>query len=206
MGDKARKEKERNDVMWIDLHSKIQDKKKKKKEEEERLAAEVKAIEIKRQFLNADAAKVEEMKWMQLEKGAEREAREKQRVHQEEALRGEKLKEKEAVQKARNVRGEMRGKQKFLNDYNVRVSKAAVKDAKVRKAREQSKIARSKIQHAEEVRQREQRELGPVNGLSRVIRDENIKADNMATAKRTTMQRGIAPTQKVASGRPRSTG
>lgn len=56
--DKARQEKERNDVMWIDLHTRIQDKKKKKKEEEERLAAEVKAIEIKRQFLNADAAKV----------------------------------------------------------------------------------------------------------------------------------------------------
>merc|ERR1712195_271868 len=140
--EKVRLEKERNDVKWIELHSQIQAKKKKKKDDEERLAAEVKAIEIKRQFLNADAAKVEELKWMQLEKGAEREAREKQKVHQEEALRGEKLKEKEAVQKERNVRGEMRGKQKFLNDYNVRVSKAAVKDATVRKDREQSKIAR----------------------------------------------------------------
>merc|ERR1711865_964213 len=146
VSEKARLEKERNDVKWIELHSQIQAKKKKKKDDEERLAAEVKAIEIKRQFLNADAAKVEELKWLQLEKGAEREAREKQRVNQEEALRGEKLKEKESIQKARNVRGEMRGKQKFLNDYNVRVSKAAEKDAGVRKAREQSKIARSKIQ------------------------------------------------------------
>merc|ERR1711959_594638 len=66
----ARQKKEANDTTWLELHGRIEAKKKKKKEEEQRLADEAKALEIKRQFLNADASKVEEMKWKELEKGA----------------------------------------------------------------------------------------------------------------------------------------
>ena len=111
----ARKAKEENDTMWIDLHERIQEKKRKKKEEEKRIADEAKALEIKRQFLNADASKVEEIKWKELEKGAEREAKERQKDYQQEALKSEALKEKAAIQKARNVRDGQRAKTRQRN-------------------------------------------------------------------------------------------
>lgn len=79
-------------------------------------------------------------------------------------MRAEKLKEKEAVQKAKNVRAELRDKKKFLDDYDRRMAKAAAKDAEVRKAKEQSKLARAKIQYAEEVIQRKLHAQGPIEG------------------------------------------
>eukprot|EP00657_Telonema_sp_P-1_P007487 TRINITY_DN2738_c0_g2_i1.p1 TRINITY_DN2738_c0_g2~~TRINITY_DN2738_c0_g2_i1.p1 ORF type:complete len:228 (-),score=52.29 TRINITY_DN2738_c0_g2_i1:4-687(-) len=181
----------------------IRDRKKaKKKEEQAHLAAEVKAIEIKRQFLNADAAKVEELKWLQLEKGAEREVRDKQRVHHQEAVRAEKLKEKEAVQKARNVRTEMRNKQKLLVEFDRRMQVSAAKDAESRKAKEQSKIARAKIQRAEEIAQHKIHEQRPVNGLSNTIQAGNRKlapTDKTLTRPDKTVKLSSKPNQKSSN-------
>merc|ERR1719482_860194 len=110
--------------MWLELHGRTEAKKKKKKEEEQRLADEAKALEIKRQFLNADASKVEEMKWKELEKGAEREAKQRQTTYQKEALRAEALKEKDAIQKARNVRETQKVKERKIRIYDKSVKVA----------------------------------------------------------------------------------
>merc|ERR1712166_424928 len=201
---KARVDKERSDLQWIELHNRISDKKAKKKKEQNDLAAQVKAIEIKRQFLNADAAKVEELKWQQLEKGAEREARDKQRVHQEHALRTEHLKEKETVQKARSVRAELRGKQKFLNEYDTRMQASSLKDAASRKAEEQSKIGRAKIQFGEEATQRELHSKGPVKALSRTIAALNAPKTAATTRKLDTENAPQHHTEKAL--RPASRG
>jgi len=61
-----------------EAYGKISYKKKEKKEEEERLAKELKEIKLQRQYLNANAAMVEYKAWQELEKGKEREIRDKQ--------------------------------------------------------------------------------------------------------------------------------
>lgn len=60
------------------MHGKIEHKKKEKREEEARLAQELKEIRLQRQYLNANAAMVEEMAWKQLEAGKERQIRNNQ--------------------------------------------------------------------------------------------------------------------------------
>ena len=60
-----------------EAYSKISSKKKAKKDEEERLAKELKEIKLQRQYLNANAAMVEYKAWQELEKGKEREIRDR---------------------------------------------------------------------------------------------------------------------------------
>ncbi len=59
---------------------KIEAKRLARKEEEEALAAERRAIKLKRQYLAADASAVEAKKWHSQEKGAERELTAKQKT------------------------------------------------------------------------------------------------------------------------------
>ena len=59
----------------VEVYEKINKKKKDKKAEEERLAKELKEIKLQRQYLNANAAMVEEMRYKELEAGAERKIR-----------------------------------------------------------------------------------------------------------------------------------
>ena len=59
----------------VEVYEKINKKKKDKKAEEDRLAKELKEIKLQRQYLNANAAMVEEMRYKELEGGAERKVR-----------------------------------------------------------------------------------------------------------------------------------
>ena len=62
----------------LEVHGKIETKKNEKREEEARLAQELKEIRLQRQYLNANAAMVEEQAWKQLEAGKERQIRNNQ--------------------------------------------------------------------------------------------------------------------------------
>lgn len=62
----------------MEAYEKINKKKKDKKEEDERLAKELKEIRLQRQYMNANAAMVEEKAWKELEAGAERQIRNNQ--------------------------------------------------------------------------------------------------------------------------------
>jgi hypothetical protein len=64
--------KEMREKGLIEAYEKINKKKKDKKAEDERLAKELKEIRLQRQYMNANAAMVEEKAWKELEKGAER--------------------------------------------------------------------------------------------------------------------------------------
>jgi hypothetical protein len=55
-----------------EAYGKINKKKKDKKDEDDRLAKELKEIRLNRQYMNANAAMVEEKAWKELEAGAER--------------------------------------------------------------------------------------------------------------------------------------
>lgn len=62
----------------IEAYEKINKKKKDKQEEDARLAKELKEIRLQRQYMNANAAMVEEKAWKELEAGAERQIRNNQ--------------------------------------------------------------------------------------------------------------------------------
>lgn len=62
----------------IEAYERIKKKKKDKKDEDDRLAKELKEIELQRQYMNANAAMVEEKAWHELERGAERDLRNNQ--------------------------------------------------------------------------------------------------------------------------------
>lgn len=63
-----------------DAYERISKKKKDKQDEDERLAKELKEIRLQRQYMNANAAMVEEKAWKELEAGAERQIRDQQNI------------------------------------------------------------------------------------------------------------------------------
>ena len=69
------KKKEIREKGLIEAYEKINKKKKDKQEEDARLAKELKEIRLQRQYMNANAAMVEEKAWKELEAGAERQIR-----------------------------------------------------------------------------------------------------------------------------------
>ena len=67
--------REKNQLL---AYENINKKKTDKRNEEERLAKELKEIKLQRQYLNANAAMVEEKAWKELEAGKERAIRDTQ--------------------------------------------------------------------------------------------------------------------------------
>lgn len=72
------KKKQIREKNLVEAYEKINKKKKDKKEEDDRLAKELKEIRLNRQYMNANAAMVEEKAWKELEAGAERQIRNNQ--------------------------------------------------------------------------------------------------------------------------------
>jgi len=72
------KKKEIREKGLKDAYEKINKKKADKRSEDERLAKELKEIRLQRQYMNANAAMVEEKAWKELEQGAERQIRNNQ--------------------------------------------------------------------------------------------------------------------------------
>ena len=73
-----KKKKEIREKGLVEAYEKINKKKKDKRDEDERLAKELKMIRLNRQYMNANAAMVEEKAWKELEAGAERQIRNNQ--------------------------------------------------------------------------------------------------------------------------------
>lgn len=72
------KRKEIREKGLAEAYEKINKKKADKKAEDDRLAKELKEIRLQRQYMNANAAMVEEKAWKELETGAERQIRNNQ--------------------------------------------------------------------------------------------------------------------------------
>lgn len=73
-----RRKKQIREQQLIEAYEKINKKKRDKAEEDARLAKELKEIRLNRQYMNANAAMVEEKAWKELEAGAERQIRNNQ--------------------------------------------------------------------------------------------------------------------------------
>ena len=71
----AQKKQAAREKGLLEVYDKVNQKKKDKRDEDERLAKELKEIKLQRQYLNANAAMVEEKAWKELEAGKERQVR-----------------------------------------------------------------------------------------------------------------------------------
>lgn len=100
------------------MHGKIVDKKRAKKKEEDRLAKEYREIQLKRMYMNANNAIVEEKQWEGQEKGAEREIKHRQnsKLLEQEQIQGVKYGERKIL--AQSAKRLIAEKLDFITQYD----------------------------------------------------------------------------------------
>lgn len=104
-----------------EAYEKISKKKKEKKAEEERLAKELKEIKLQRQYLNANAAMVEEMRYKELEAGAERKVRNFQNDRLIDQCKLGSIKMKDESVRAKNARDTVMQKLEYDKGFQERL-------------------------------------------------------------------------------------
>lgn len=102
----------------MEAYQKINKKKEDKRIEDARLAKELKEIRLQRQYMNANAAMVEEKAWKELEAGAERGIRDIQnyRLIEQSKLNG--ISVKDQTVRATNMKNEVT--EKLVNDQSYK--------------------------------------------------------------------------------------
>ena len=106
----------------VEVYEKINKKKKDKKQEEERLAKELKEIKLQRQYLNANAAMVEEMRYKELEAGGERKVRNAQNDRLVDQCKLGSIKVKDETVRALNARETVVEKLEYDRGYQERLT------------------------------------------------------------------------------------
>lgn len=132
--DKTRKDRDvrlaeiaKSDTAALKLQAELEHKRAARKAEDERLAAELKAISIKKQYLDADASKVEETKYKELQMGFEREIKDRQAFKQNEQSVYEATRATEVSLRAKNLKTAQRETGDFRRDYDERVADGLTK-------------------------------------------------------------------------------
>lgn len=123
----------KSDAKALHLQAELEKKRAARKAEDVRLAAELKEISLKKQFLDADFAKVEETKYKELEMGFEREiqARQAEKKHQQAVY--EQTRETEVNVRATNIRSAARQVDSFRRDYDERVADGLAKSEQLKR-------------------------------------------------------------------------
>ena len=116
----AAAKKERVADAQLKLHAQIEAKRAATKREDAALAAELKAIKIKNQFLGADKEAVERKKWESQQAGQQREIVQTQREKQHVAVKAAELTDKEKRQRRSNLQREREEHEAFLAEYERR--------------------------------------------------------------------------------------
>jgi hypothetical protein len=106
----------------VEAYDLISKKKKDKRAEEERLAKELKEIRLQRQYLNANAAMVEEMRYKELEAGAERKLRNAQNEKLVDQCKVGSIKVKDEAVRAKNARDSVLEKLEYDKGYQERLT------------------------------------------------------------------------------------
>ena len=106
----------------MEAHGKINHKKKEKAAEEARLAQELKEIRLQRQYLNANAAMVEEKAYKELERGKERQIRNNQNDRLIEQSKGNEIMVKDQTVRADNAKSTVMKKLEYDAGYTDRLN------------------------------------------------------------------------------------
>ena len=115
------KKKQIREKGLIEAYENINKKKTDKKNEEERLAKELKEIKLQRQYLNANAAMVEEKAWKELEAGKERQIRDDQNMRLIEQCKVNEIKVKDSKVRAIYAKNDVLNKLKYDKGYEERL-------------------------------------------------------------------------------------
>ena len=118
----AAKTKAAREKGLLEVHGKINQKKKEKADEEARLAQELKEIRLQRQYLNANAAMVEEKAYKELERGKERQIRNNQNDRLIEQSKGNEIMVKDQTVRADNAKATVMKKLEYDAGYTDRLN------------------------------------------------------------------------------------
>lgn len=118
----AAKTKAAREKGLLEVHGQIETKKKEKAAEEARLAQELKEIRLQRQYLNANAAMVEEQAWKQLEAGKERQIRNNQNERLIEQCGANQIQVKDKTVRAENAKTSVLEKLEYDRGYTDRLN------------------------------------------------------------------------------------
>lgn len=116
------KKKEIREKGLLQAYENINKKKTDKQIEEERLAKELKEIKLQRQYLNANAAMVEEKAWKELEAGKERQIRDDQNKKLIGQCKVNEIKVKDNTVRANNAKTDVLEKLKYDKGFGERLA------------------------------------------------------------------------------------
>lgn len=119
--EREAKIKAAKDKGLVEVYEHISKKKRDKQAEEERLAKELKEIKLQRQYLNANAAMVEENRYRELEAGAERKVRNAQNEKLIDQCKLGSIKVKDETVRAHNARTTVMEKLEYDKGYAERL-------------------------------------------------------------------------------------
>lgn len=111
--------REKRERQVLEMHEKLESAREKKVSEALRLAKELKTRQIAKTFLDADAAKVEEQKWKQLQRGKNRIAGVTQLAKRTSAVRAKNVKTKTIAQRRLNSTIAVRRKKDFRKRFDA---------------------------------------------------------------------------------------
>lgn len=161
----------------VEVYEKISTKKAQKKEEEERIAREAKEIKMKRQYLNANQAIVEEMAWKSLQNGAERDIlkRQNDKLMLNMGLEGIKMKDRKIL--AETAKRELEGKLDFMKSYDENLVAVSKENEALNRVLREEKLAMHKTV-------REFEEKHKTNMIERDTFKHKMSEKSLASAKK----------------------
>ena len=139
---KRKFEEELREKNMLTVYDKISAKKKAKAAEQARLEKELEEIKLKRQYLNANKALVEEKAWKEQEAGAERQAKDKQARALIDQERVQRIKMSENNLRTQAAKGLATKQREIVNDYQKSLAEARTEDKMLRKEEQNEKTGK----------------------------------------------------------------
>jgi len=155
-------DRERADAGQLELHARLEEKRAALRAEQRRLQAEQKEIKFRQEQQAANAGKVEETKFRELRKGAERALVHKQATAQVESRTYEQVKEKAQKVRNHNVAERLKAKDEFIARYDEKIALLAELDALSKQEEYERKKALVETEHTRVQTLREDRERNTV--------------------------------------------
>ncbi|KAL4453394.1 hypothetical protein ABPG74_017601 [Tetrahymena malaccensis] len=200
LAEEEQKKQQIREEQLLEVHQKVVDKKRAKKKEEDRLAKEYREIQLKRMYMNANAAVVEELAWKGQQEGAEREIkyRQNQKLLDQEQVLGVKYHERKII--ADNSKKLVQEKLEFIEQYDENMERANKENEVLyRQIREDRKIQHQtirdyEIQHNKNMVERDtfkykMSEMSLTNAKSKLEQSKNqASRDGKRTSKNQELQ------------------
>ena len=184
----AAKTKAAREKGLLEVHGKIDRKKKEKADEEARLAQELKEIRLQRQYLNANAAMVEEKAWKELEAGKERQIRNNQNDRLINQSKGNEIMVKDQTVRADNAKSSVVGKLEYDRGYADRLNT---------RKKENEVLHKNTLEYKSQQHQKQQDQEAALKEKERKRQPFNAKINEQSLAKATLFRQKQEATMRA---------